>query len=112
MNRSIEMYGDALRQFAAAPDISPPIANLDLDTGEKSRPGAYKLTDKTYAKLLHHIANNSRQSVTAELKQNILDFYSDPNAPITTKKDRKAWAQVMKDLGILHGIPATGEASN
>ncbi len=111
MNRSIEFYADALRQFATAPDISPPIANLDLDTGEKSRPGAYALTDKTYAKLLHDIASNPQRSITAGLRQDILDFYSDPNAPITTKKDKNKWADVMKDLGVLRGMPVAVGAS-
>jgi hypothetical protein len=38
------------------------------------------------------------------VRQNILDYYSDANAPITTKKDSKAWAQLMKDLAALQNL--------
>lgn len=112
MNRSIEMYGGLLKQFATAPDLTPPIPNLDLDTGEKSRPGAYALTDKTYAKLLHHVASNPERPIPSGLRQDILDFYSDSNAPITTKKNKKKWAEVVKGLEVLRGMPVAVGASN
>jgi hypothetical protein len=70
------------------------------------------LTDKTYARLLHHIVTGPQRSIGAGLKEDILDFYSDPNAPITTKKDRDAWAQVVKDLGVLRNMPVAGQHGN
>jgi Zinc dependent phospholipase C len=92
VNRTIEVYRGFLGHLAE------PIPNRDLDTGEKTRPGDYALTDKTYAALLHKVA---QRSVTPGLRQNILDYYRDANAPITTKRDAKAWAQVVKDLALL-----------
>lgn len=112
MNRSVDMYTVMLKQLAASRDFTQRLPNLDLDTGQQSRPGAYALTDKTYAKLLGHIAAHPKRPITFELKQNILDFYSDPNAPITTKKDRKAWAQVVKDLDVLRSIPTAVSTNN
>jgi hypothetical protein len=112
MNRSIEMYAGLLMQLAAAPNLTQPIPNLDLDTGEKSRPGAYALTDKTYARLLHHITTDPQRSIASDLKQDILDFYSDSNAPIATKKHGKTWAQVVNDLGVLKKMPTAAGASN
>ncbi len=108
MNQSIERYRELLSQVAATNDgLAQPLPNLDLDTGDKSRPGAYARTDKTYATLLHRIAADPHASIPSDLKQNILDFYSDPNAPIATKKNAKAWAQVIKDLDILRSMPTS-----
>lgn len=113
MNRSFEMYTGLLRQLAATPNgLTKPIPNLDLDTGEKSRPGAYALTDKTYARLLHQITTDPRTSIASDLKQDILGFYSDTNAPIATKKNAKAWAQVIKDLDVLRNMPSAAASSN
>jgi len=109
MNRSIEMYAGLLKQLAGAPDLAPPLPDLDLDTGEKTQPGAYALTDHTYARLLHEIATGPQRTVTPGLKQNILDYYS-ANATITTQKNRKAWVQVMKDLDVLRGMPAAARS--
>ena len=112
MNRSFDAYAGLLRQIATAPDdLKQSVPNVDLDTGEKSGPGAYALTDKTYAKLLHEITSNPRSAITADLKQDILNFYSDPNAPIATKKNAKAWARVMKELSVLRTSESTPERS-
>jgi hypothetical protein len=101
VNRTIEVYGGFLEQLAVTPKLAEPLPNRDLDTGDKNQPGAYALTDKTYATLLHKIAKYPERPIPPDLKQNILDYYSDANAPITTKKNRKAWAEVLKDLAIL-----------
>jgi hypothetical protein len=78
------------------------VANLDLDTGYEIRPGTYKLTDETYAKLLDQLTRtNPYRRTPMELKQNVLAFYADPNAPIETKKHRRAWQKVQKDLALL-----------
>src|SRR6266404_2103474 len=68
------------------------LRNENFDTGEPTKPGAYTLADSTYAKLLDKL---SGKPVSAELRANILEFYSDPNAPLATKKDAKAWGKVL-----------------
>ena len=84
-----------------APSVLP---NRDLDTGEKVRPGGYRLTDQTYAKLLKALTRQPLQRLPAELKQDVLDYYADPQAPINTKNDRGQWAQVQKQLDVLRGM--------
>jgi hypothetical protein len=101
VNHTVAVYGGLLKQLAAGPQLAESIPNKDLDTGEKNQLGSYALTDKTYAHLLHDITANPERPVAPELKQDILDYYKDPNAPITTKKHSKAWAQVAEDLGVL-----------
>ena len=39
------------------------------------------------------------------LKRDILDYYADPDAPISTKRDQEKWAQAEKQLQILISLP-------
>jgi len=41
------------------------------------------------------------------LRQNILAFDADPNAPIATKRHARQWRKVQEDLAILQQLPAT-----
>ena len=80
--------------------------DLDLDTGYPSRPGTYRLMDETYATLLHEVTEKTAVPPLG-LRQNILAFYSNPNAPIATKKHPKKWARVQQELEELKNMPAT-----
>ncbi|MGH9591353.1 MAG: zinc dependent phospholipase C family protein [Terracidiphilus sp.] len=86
-----------------------PLPNLDLDTGNVVRPGGYPLTDFTYAKLLHRLTRRPSQSIPPGIKRDILGYYADPDAPITTKKDPGKWAQVQADLATLAKMPTSTE---
>ena len=81
-----------------------PLPNRDLDTGYVVRPGGYSLTDSTYALLLHRLAEHPSQPIPPGIKSDIEGFYSDPNAPITTKKHTAEWARVQADLKTLEGM--------
>ena len=43
------------------------------------------------------------------IKKDILAFYADPNAPITTKKSPQAWAQVQADLVKFQDLSTSNE---
>ncbi|MGH9664753.1 MAG: hypothetical protein ACRD9L_10050 [Bryobacteraceae bacterium] len=111
MNRSIEAYAGLLKQLAASPELAQPIANFNLDTGEKSQRGAYTLMDKTYARLLHETTKDSQRPVASGLKQDILDYYSGASAPVTMEKHGKALAQIAKDLAVLRNMPSSSGGS-
>jgi hypothetical protein len=81
------------------------VPDLDLDTGYPSRPGTYHLTDKTYAKLLARVTVQTAMPPLG-LRQNILAFYSDPSAPIVTKRNAHKWAKVQEELSVLRSMPA------
>jgi Zinc dependent phospholipase C len=85
------------------------ISNRDLDTGQVVKPGGYPLTDYTYAKLLAVITKHPDHLVPAELKHDLADYYADPQAPITTKKDPEEWAKVQANLQILATMKTIGE---
>ena len=74
------------------------LANKDCDTGRDTAPGEYKLADATYAHLLNDLADSNFQQATPELRQNVLAFYSDPKAPVLTKRKRKDWDRVQAEL--------------
>ena len=102
VNRCVDEYVRLLAELAQKGQKEFQVANLDLDTGHEIRPGTYKLTDETYAKLLDQLTRtNPHRRTPMELKQNVLAFYADPNAPIETKKHRRAWQKVQKNLALL-----------
>jgi hypothetical protein len=85
------------------------LPNRDLDTGAPVVPGGYRLTDQTYAKLLGRVTKNPMKAVPEGLKQDILRYYADPTSPISTKRDRKRWALIEKQLQRLSTIPTRVE---
>jgi hypothetical protein len=94
-----------LRELTGRLRQNPPenlaLPNVDLDTGTRTQPGAYRLTDNTYARLLNEIRTRPGIKIPPGLRHDILLFYSDPSAPISTKNDRRAWARVMNGLNQL-----------
>ena len=71
------------------------------------QPGGYSLTDSTYADLLHRLTRTPQQPIPPGIKEDIEIYYANPAAPITTKKNAAAWAQVQADLATLAGMPTS-----
>jgi Zinc dependent phospholipase C len=84
------------------------IANRDLDTGATIKPGGYVLADKTYAMLLARLTEHPTRPIPMQLKHDVLDYYADPDAPISTRNDPRQWATVQANLKILQTIPTSG----
>jgi hypothetical protein len=95
LNKTVDDYGALLRQQKQA---QLRLEDMDFDTGRETRAGEYSLADRTYAHLLNDLAKRDFDQATPQLRQNILSFYSDPNAPIATKKDSKAWRTAQEEL--------------
>ncbi len=97
------------------PEAGPPpirqnrYPNLDLDTGLKVSPGSYRLTDQTYAKLLDTLTRKPSRPVPIGLEEDMLAYYADPAAPITTRRDPQKWARVQSELALLKTMPTTPE---
>lgn len=88
-------------------DLHHPLPNRDLDTGHVVQPGGYSLTDSTYAKLLHVLTRQPTEPIPPGIKEDILAYYSNLDAPITTKKNPQQWAQVQVDLATLATMPTS-----
>jgi hypothetical protein len=86
------------------------LVNDNFDTGTVTGPGQYPLADKTYAQLLDHLAKDHFAQISPELRKILLDFYSDPNAPFATKKDKTEWAKVLKEVDELKNAGTTAAA--
>lgn len=104
VNQTVDAYTVLLAHLRDARDADLSLPNLDLDTGNPVKPGTYRLTDETYAQLLDQLTSHQGSAINAELRQNILDFYADPDAPIYTKRDAEAWKRVQAELSVLTDV--------
>lgn len=104
LNHSIDSLRHILANFDSVAYLVP---NRDLDTGGMVRPGTYRLTDQTYAKLIDFLARTPTRPIPFDLKQAVANYYSDPTAPIVTKKDAQEWAKLQTELKTLASMPTT-----
>jgi hypothetical protein len=103
VNKTVEDYSALLREVRGR---SLQLPNRDCDTGRPTGPGEYVLSDKAYEKLLDELAQRNFDHVTPELRENILSYYANLNAPIHTKKNKKAWRKMIAELDKLKAMPA------
>jgi Zinc dependent phospholipase C len=106
VNRSIQSLRLVLNHFDTIQDYLP---NRDLDTGLQVKPGGYSLTDETYARLLAMLTSHPDRAIPAQLKHDLIDYYADPLAPITTKKHPAEWAEVQANLKTLQTMKTVGD---
>src|SRR3981081_1322580 len=95
INATVDQYRAFIDQARTDTLVLP---NCDCDTGKPTKAAEYSLTDDTYAKLLGQLASRKFDRTTPELRDNILDFYSDLSASIKTKKDQDDWKEVLTHL--------------
>jgi len=95
INMTVDQYRVFLEQVRTDTLLLP---NCDFDTGKATKPAEYSLTDDAYAKLLDRLAERKFGRTTPELRDNILQFYSDLSLPIETKKDQVRWHGVLTEL--------------
>ena len=105
VNHTLDEFRDILRSLRQQPASTLALANRDLDTGALVRPGGYPLADKTYARLLQRITAKPDREVPFGIRRDLVAFYADASAPITTKKDHEAWERVQKELLTLRQMP-------
>jgi Zinc dependent phospholipase C len=80
------------------------LTNTDFDTGRLSHAGEYVLSDKTYAHLLDQLAQHNFDQITPDLRDNILAFYGNPNAPVPAKTKPKDWQKIQEELQRLRAL--------
>jgi hypothetical protein len=106
VNRATADYALLLEEVKDQGPKKFDVPDVDLDTGYPTRPGTYRLTDTTYARLLDRVTHD-RARPPLGLRQNILAYYAVPDAPIATRRHRRQWKKVQEDLVILRQMPAT-----
>lgn len=88
------------------------LTNKDYDTGRDTRAGEYKLTDETYQRLLSGQAKHHFDNMSPELRDNVLAFYSNLNAPIYTKRSKKTWQETLAQIDELKRAPSPAQTAN
>jgi hypothetical protein len=62
--------------------------------------------------LLKRLAKDHFAQVSPELRAAVLSYYSDLNAPFANKKNKKEWAQVVRNLDELKGLKDSSETKS
>jgi len=104
INTTVDKYRIYLQQVRAG---SLELVNCDFDTGKETKAAEYSLTDIAYAKLLGQLAERKFDLTSSDLRDNILDFYSDLSLPLETKKDATRWQSVLSSLDQLKLVTPT-----
>lgn len=104
-NRTLEEYRMRLAMLNRGQRLELP--NQNLDTGKASHFGAYRLADKTFAKLLKRLNNRKYNGVDAALRATVLAYYKGAK-PL----DPKIAAQLanLKEAALLPSANATGSS--
>src|SRR4029077_9204031 len=101
INTTIDQYRAFLEEVRTDTLVLP---NCDFDSGQATKAAEYSLTDDTYAKLLAELSERKFDLTSPELRENILQFYSDLSVPIDTKKDHARWQGVLTALDQLKSV--------
>jgi hypothetical protein len=102
INTTVDQYRAFLEQVRTGSLVLP---DSDLDTGVPTKAAEYSLTDEAYAGLLAHLSQRKFDLASPDLRQNILEFYSDLSAPIETKKNLADWQNVLTELDQMKALP-------
>ncbi len=101
INLTVDQYRAFLEEVRHGNLVLP---NTDLDSGQPTKAAEYSLTDEAYANLLTQVADRKFDLTLPELRDNILQFYSDPSAAIATKRDVVRWQNVLTSLDQLRSV--------
>ena len=95
INTATDHYRAFLEEERAHKLVLP---DCDLDSGELTKAAEYSLADESYASLLADLSAGKFNLTSPQLRDNILDFYSDLSLPIETKKNASRWQGLVTDL--------------
>jgi hypothetical protein len=84
------------------------LPNDNLDTGAVTGAATYRLADETYAKLLD---KTSGKPISEALRRDLLSYYADLEKPFATKRNSKAWRELIKELETLKSTPVGGNSA-
>jgi hypothetical protein len=98
INTTTDSYRALLEEVRAGKLVLP---NCNLDDGSKTKAGEYSLADESYASLLAELSAKQFNLTSPQLRDNIVDFYSDLSLPIETREDASRWQGVLADLNQL-----------
>jgi hypothetical protein len=83
--------------------------------GVPTPPGDYKLQDDTYAYWLDALAQENFAGLTPPITAELLRYYGNLNAPLSSKRHKSTWKRLLVQLDSLKrklGIPEGREISH
>ncbi|MGD0939820.1 MAG: zinc dependent phospholipase C family protein [Terracidiphilus sp.] len=98
INTTTDHYRFLLEEVRAGKLVLP---NYDLDDGVATKAGEYSLADETYASLLAKLSAANFDRTSAQLRDNILDFYSGSSKPVVSGEDAAHEQAVLANLSRL-----------
>jgi len=107
-NATLDEYKQLLHDSDA--DRQAAMSNINLDTGTVTGPGDYPLADKTYADLLDRLSKDHFANVSPQLRDVLLGYYQNPDAPFATKKNKKDWDKVLAEINDLKSSTSGSQA--
>ena len=107
-NAALDRYKKLLDELNAG---LPDLPNKNFDTGVFTGPGEYFLNDRAQAKLLDELAKKDFSGASPELRAELVEFFSHPDAPYDMKKKQKDWAKVQAEIEQLKNAPASAAAT-
>lgn len=81
------------------------LINSNCDTGVMTGPGVYRMNDEAHARLLGMLAEQKFAGASSGVREELLHFFSEPDAPYATKRNVKAWATVQTQVEQLRTAP-------
>ena len=109
-NATLDRYRELLTEWG---DGKLTLPNENFDLGEEAGPGKYKLNDDAQAELLDRLAAQKFAGTPPEMRDELLRFFSDPDAAYATKRNPKAWAKVQAQLEQLKAsVPAPAQVGS
>jgi Zinc dependent phospholipase C len=101
-NATLDRYRGLLTDLGAGKVEVP---NDNFDVGARTAPGEYRLSDDTYAELLHRLAEQNFAGMTPELRAEFQRFYADPASPNASKRNPGRWSRIRRELDRLKSEP-------
>ena len=108
-NATLDSYRKLLDEQAAGALSLP---NDNFDVGDRTGPGQYWMEDEVQAELLERLAEHDFKGTTPELRDELLKFFSDPNAPYAIKRKAKIWSRVQANVRELRAFTPVTTASS
>jgi hypothetical protein len=94
-DRSAKQFAEKInRAMSGRLELEP----RNYDVGVITPAGSYRLDDQAQCYWLTLLAAKNLTTVTPAIRKELLSYYSDLEAPIATKKDKKKWRQLVTEL--------------
>jgi hypothetical protein len=109
-NATLGLYRKLLREQEQGSLVLP---NDNFDVGETTGPGRYRMNDEVRGELLERLAAQDFQGTSPELREDLLHFFSDPDAPYAMKRKARVWERVQAEVKELQAFsPPSSTASS